>query len=81
MKTLSIEEAKKKINGIVVSDYPTNQWEDEFIESILNMPFKQLTPKQTSCLLKIHQKAMSPPALHPSRRYEKESHPYKEIAE
>lgn len=49
-------QAKTLIEWIKNSDYETNDWENSFIESILNNQ-RDLTYKQADCLNKIYEKS------------------------
>ena len=49
-----VNKAKKMINEILDSSYELNDWEDNFLHSLLKWKGVRLTPRQTRKLMDIH---------------------------
>lgn len=53
---MKFHQAKILIDAIVESDYFPNEWEENFIESILD-DARDLSDRQVSCLQRIYEKS------------------------
>ena len=53
---MKFDQAKILIDAITIEDYEPNDWENKFIEDLLNRK-RDLTDKQYACLQKIYDKA------------------------
>ena len=55
---MRFEDAEIMVKAINETDYEPNDWEKNFVDSILKWRV-DLSPKQTACLQKIYEKATS----------------------
>lgn len=56
--TYSYKDALTIIKTIEAQAYTLNDWEEEFVENIMNSKAK-LSPKQSECLFRIYEKSVS----------------------